>query len=100
MSTIGDIESVLALLNGIDSGKMDQVWDGFAQKIQASAAKDIGEAKEVLGEDFRDYVPVSRQAMRAKRDKARLKHEKKMNSIAEQKAQFELDNLRAAAAKK
>lgn len=97
MSTFRDIENIFGLMTAIDSGEINKIWASLARKIDATTAKDIGEAKEVLGDDFDRYVPPSREALRMQREQNRIDHEKALQAEELRKKKAEADIAEDAA---
>ena len=80
MAFMQDFENIVGLVNAIDTGKTDRLYDSLAQMIEASAAKGLAEAKDTMGEDFKDFIAQPRAVIRNKREQQRNAHEAAMQA--------------------
>lgn len=103
-STFKEVQDIIGLAHAIDTGKLDDIYDAVAKSIDANAAKSIAEAKDLLGEeDFHLYVPMSRSALRARKELQRLEHQQRMFNLEYEDRKKELAEkakVRAAGAKR
>lgn len=82
MSQFAQIESLMALAASIDNGQYEELISGLATRITAQGAKDIADAVETLGpENAKLFLPVSRHALRAEKEAAKLEHFKRMQEL-------------------
>lgn len=97
-SHVEQLESVIGLLGSIDSGKLDPVYDSLAVRVAGQGHKDIAEAYEILGAEAAEkYIPQSRTAIRAKRERMRMEHEQNMLELEYRRREAEVKLLEAQA---
>lgn len=98
MSNLDQLTQFANLANSLNSNS--QLDEAFTQILQASAADRMSAAITELkdaGVDYRDYIPMSRQAIRAKQQTQRLEHEARMQELEFRAKQAEVIAAEASA---
>lgn len=81
MSNLDQLSQLIGLMQGTNELDLSGVVEGFGQRLAASAAKDIAEARQILGDDAHLYLPISSQAIRAQREQLKLEHERQLMAL-------------------
>ena len=98
MSSLDQLTQFANLANSLNSNS--QLDEAFTQILQSSAADRMAQAITELkdaGVDYRDYIPMSRQAIRAKQQIQRLEHEQRMQDLEFRAKQAEVEATEASA---
>ena len=95
MAFMQEFESIISLVNTVNSGAHDRLNDELATLVGSLGAKNLSEAQDVMGKEmFSQYVARPRAAIRNERDEQRIAHEKRMQDLEYERAR--LQNLKLA----
>ena len=99
MSSLDQLKQFSELASSLSNDDAAML-EAFTQVIQASAANRMANAISELndaGVNYQDYIPMSRQAIRAKQQLQRLQHEQRMQDLEFRAKQAEVIAAEASA---